>query len=100
MYLRDAGGLQLWLGSATGIGFTIGAAAGIVSLALGPAVIVPTIGRLDAIGMTLETEHRPPTPEEGARIQALQGRLDTAGKVDLVFLAIAVLFMATSRYLG
>ena len=100
LYLRDAGGLQLWLSSATGVGFTIGAAAGIVSLALGPSVIVPTIGRLDAIGKTLEAEHRAPTPEEGATIGALQARLDTYGKVDLVFLAIAVVFMATSRYLG
>jgi hypothetical protein len=100
LYLRDAGGLQLWLGSATGVGFTIGAAAAIVSFALGPSVIVPTIGRLDEIGKTLESEHRPPTPEEGARIGALQARLDKFGKVDLVFLAIAVLFMSTSRYLG
>ena len=100
LYLRDAGGLQLWLGSATGVGFTIGAAAGVVSFAIGPSVIVPSIGRLEAIGTTLAAEHRPPTPEEGATIQALQARLGTFGKIDLFFLAIAVLFMATSRYLG
>jgi hypothetical protein len=100
LYLRDAGGLQLWLGSATGVGFTIGAAAGLVSFAIGPSVILPTIGKLDAIGATLAAGHRPPTPEEGATIQALQARLNTFGRVDLVFLTIAVLFMATSRYLG
>jgi hypothetical protein len=46
---------------------------------------------------------RPPAsrqPEELGTIQALQARLHTVGKFDLVFLAIAVLFMATSRYLG
>lgn len=100
LYLRDAGGLQLWLGSRTGVGFTIGALAGIVSFAIGPSVILPTIGKLDEIGKTLEAGHRPPTPEEGAAIQALQARLHTFGKVDLVFLAIAVVLMATSRYLG
>ena len=61
LYLRDAGGLQLWLGSATGVGFTIGAAAGLVSFAIGPSVIVPSIGELEAIGATLAAEHRPPT---------------------------------------
>lgn len=100
LYLRNAGGLQLWLGSPTGIGFTIGASAAIVSFALGPSVILPTIAKLDAIGKALEAGRRAPTQEEGATIQALQARLHSVGRIDLVFLAIAVLFMATSRYLG
>jgi len=100
LYLRDAGGVQLWLGSRTGIGFTIGALAGLVSFALGPLAILPTISKLDAIGASLAADHRPPTPEESSTIQALQARLRTVGKVDLLFLAIAVLFMATARYLG
>jgi hypothetical protein len=100
LYLRDAGGVQLWLGSATGVGFTIGAAAAILAFSLGPSVILPSIGRLDAIGQTLAAEHRPPTAEEGATIQAMQARLGTFGKVDLVLLGVAVLFMSTSRYLG
>ena len=100
LYLRNAGGLQLWLGSATGVGFTIGAAAAIVSFAFGPLAILPTISKLEAIGDTLQTAQRPPTPEEGATIGALQARLKTAFQVDLLFLAIAVFFMATSRYLG
>ena len=100
LYLRDAGGLQLWISTPTGIGFTIGAIAALVSFALGPLAILPTIGKLDKIGGSLAEAQRPPTPEELTTIQALQGRLRTVGKVDLVFLAIAVLFMATSRYLG
>lgn len=100
LYLRNAGGMALWLGSATGVGFTIGAAAALVSFAIGPLAILPTVTKLNAIGGTLREARRPPTPEEGATIGALQARLRTVGKVDLVFLAVAVLFMATSRYLG
>ncbi len=100
LYLRNAGGLQLWLGSATGVGFTIGAAAALVSFAFGPLAILPNISKLDAIGATLEAAHRGPTPEEGATIAALQAKLQRAFQLDLVFLAIAVFFMATSRYLG
>ena len=100
LYLRNAGGMELWLGSATGVGFTIGAAAALVSFALGPMAILPAVTKLNAIGGTLRAERRPPTPEEGARISDLQARLRTVGKIDLVFLAIAVVFMATSRYLG
>lgn len=100
LYLRDAGGLQLWIGSPTGIGFTIGAIAAIISFALGPLLILPTIGELDTLGGSLAAAQRPPTPEELTTIRALQGRLRTVGKVDLMFLAIAVLSMATSRYFG
>jgi uncharacterized membrane protein len=100
LYLRDAGGMQLWLGSRVGVGFTIGAIAGIISFALGPLAILPTISKLDAIGSSLAAAHRPPTAEEGSTIQALQARLHRVGQVDLVFLGIAVVFMATARYLG
>ena len=100
LYVRNAGGVELWLDSPTGVGFTIGAAAAIVSFLLGPLGILPTIKKLEAIGDTLTAERRPPTAEEGAALGALQTRLRTIGAVDLVFLAGAILFMSMSRYLG
>lgn len=100
LYLRNAGGIELWLGSATGVGFTIGSAAALVSFALGAMVVRPAVTKLTEIGRTLREARRPPTPEEAAAIGALKGRLGTFGKINLVFLAVAVLFMATSRYLG
>lgn len=100
LYIRNAGGLELWLDSRTGVGFTIGASAAIVSFLLGPLGILPTIKKLEAIGDTLMAERRHPTPEEGATLGALQARLRKIGAVDLVFLAIAILFMSMSRYLG
>jgi uncharacterized membrane protein len=100
LYLRNAGGMELWIGSPMGIGFTIGAAAAIVSFLLGPFAIVPTIKKLETLGSSIAAAKRAPTAEEGSAIEALQARLHTVGKIDLVFLAIAVLFMATSRYLA
>src|SRR5205814_5507437 len=34
LYLKDAGGLQLWLGTTTGVVFSIGALAGIIAWAV------------------------------------------------------------------
>ncbi len=100
MYYRDSNGFSNgWIGTPTGIGFTIGGLAAIVSFLTGPLVILPTIKKLQGVGGRLEAEHRPPTPEEGAELAALDQRLTTIGKIDLVFLSVAVLFMATSRYL-
>jgi uncharacterized membrane protein len=99
LYIRNAGGVELWLDSTVGVGFTIGAAAALVSFLLGPLGILPTIKKLEAIGEALMAERRPPTPEESAALGALQARLRMIGAIDLVFLAIAILFMSMSRYL-
>ena len=101
LYWRDSGGLNAaWISSPTGIGFSIGALTAIVSLALGPIFILPSVDGLQAIGGRLQAEHRPPTPEEGATLQALDRRLTQVGQIDLVLLSVAVLMMATARYLG
>jgi uncharacterized membrane protein len=100
LYLRDSGGLSsAWVTSPTGIGFSIGAVAAIISLVLGPTVILPTISNLYALGGQLKAEGRPPTPEEGAILHALDRRLTVVGQFDLVLLSVAVVMMATARYL-
>ena len=101
LYFRDSGGLNpAWITSPTGLGFTIGAIAAIVSLSLGPLSILPTISKLQALGGRLKAEARPPTPEEGATLHALDRRLTQVGQLDLVLLLVAVVMMATARYLG
>ena len=101
LYWIDSDGFtSAWLRTPTGIGFSIGAVAGIASFALGPVAIAPTIAKLEAVGDRLKAEGRPPTPEEGATLQALDRRMTTIGRVDLVLLSVAVAFMATSRYFG
>jgi uncharacterized membrane protein len=101
LYWRASGGLNAtWITSATGLGFTIGALAAIVSWLLGPFAILPTIEALDRLGGEMLTAGRPPTPEEGARMGALSARLQTVGRIDLAMLTVAVLAMAVARYLG
>lgn len=101
LYWRASGGLNdAWLTSGTGIGFSIGALAAIVSFLVGPIVLGPTVDKLGKIGGRLKEERRPPTAEEGATLMALDERLTRIGAIDLVLLGVAVFFMAISRYLG
>jgi hypothetical protein len=99
LYWQDSGGLQLsWITSPSGIGFTIGAICGIVVFILGPTILLPSFGKLGAIGARLAAEQRPPTPEEGVEMARVQSTLVMAGRATLVLLGIAVLCMATARY--
>lgn len=101
LYYRASGGFQAaWIASPTGIGFSTGALAAIVSFLIGPLAILPTIKKLEALGGRLKAEGRGPTLDEGATLHALDRRLTTVGAIDLVFLSVAVVMMATARYLG
>jgi hypothetical protein len=101
LYWRASAGLNsAWIGSGTGIGFTIGGLAAIVAWVLGLTVIGPTVERLDEAGTAMATAGRPPTPDEVGRFHGLEARLHRAGQADSLLLATAVILMAASRYLG
>ena len=100
LYWRTSGGFNpVWITSPTGLGFTTGGLAGLGAWLVAALVIGPTFQRIGQLGEELMAAGRPPTAEEGARMAALAGRLQLAGRTLLVLLAIAVLFMAISRYL-
>jgi uncharacterized membrane protein len=99
LYWRDSGGLQLgWITSPSGIGFTIGAVAGIAVFILGLTVIQPTFASLGAIGGRLAGEQRPPTPDEASEMGRAQATLKLMGRVASALLGVAVICMATARY--
>ena len=101
LYWRASAGLNpAWIGSGTGIGFTLGGLAAIAAWLLGLTVIGPTVERLDEAGTAMATAGRPPTPDELGRFHGLEARLHRAGQADSLLLATAVIFMAASRYLG
>ncbi len=101
LYWLDSGGINAaWLMSASGLGFTVGGLAGLAAWLVAFAVIGPTFTRLNRLGGELVAARRPPTPDEGARLGSLASRLRIAGRALLTLLAIAVLLMAISRYLG
>jgi uncharacterized membrane protein len=100
LYWRASGGLDAdWITSGPGLGFTIGAVAAIVTLALGLSITKPAVDRIGALGQEIAGRGGQPTPEQGAEMQRLQGRTVAVGRVTMVLLAIAVVTMAVARYL-
>jgi uncharacterized membrane protein len=100
LYWRASGGFDGdWIGSGPGIGFTVGALAAIATLVLGLSMTKPAVDRIGALGQEIAGSGGRPTPEQAAEMQRLQARTVTLGKVSMVLLAIAVVAMATARYL-
>ena len=100
MYWRDSGGLQLsWITTPTGLGFTFGALMGLTSLVIGVLVTTPAINRLAAIARQAMASGKPPTPEQMKEIPGLQVKIGTASVWNAIFLALAIVGMASARYL-
>ena len=100
MYWRVSGGLDGdWLMSAPGVSLTIGALCAIAAFSLGLSIVRPTILATLAIGREVAARGGPPTPEQGAQLQALQKRGTAVGQVVLPLLVVAVAGMAAARYL-
>lgn len=100
MYWEVSDGLDGdWIGSAPGLSLTIGALCGIAAFTLGLTVVRPTIMSSLAIGREVAASGGPPSPEQGARLQALQLRSKAVGNVIVPLLVVAVAGMAAARYL-
>jgi hypothetical protein len=77
---------------------TIGALASIVAFLVGLFGTRPGVDRLMALGRQAAEGGGPPPPELAHEIQRLQSRLRLLARTSLVFIAVAVLAMATARY--
>ena len=96
LYSIDSSGFQSdWMRSSAGMGFGIGALFGAIALALG-GVVNRTTAAVGKLGMQIQGK---PTPEQAARMQALQKRSSTALKFTAYSLMISAFFMAIARYL-
>ena len=99
LYWRASDGLQMaWITSPSGIGFTIGAVAAIVSLAWGGLVVGPAGKRSKDLTDAVAAQGGVATAEQAAEIDAIRVRLQRFAVADLSLLAIAVMTMATARY--
>ena len=99
LYWRDSGGLQLaWITTPTGLVETVGALAALVSWIIAGAMTAPAAVRLVRLGTEVERGGKPPSPEQGRQIGALQVRLGQAARANAALLAVAVLCMAIMRY--
>lgn len=100
LYVKDAGGLQLWLSTTSGVVFTIGAAAGIIAWAIGASFIPGTTKKLQGLIAELKAAGGPPSADLAARLHATQERLKMVSQVSFALVVIAIFAMATARYWG
>lgn len=100
MYWRVTNGLDAdRIGSAYGISITVGAIAAIGAVAIGASVVRPSMLAAGRIGQEVAASGGPPTPEQAARIQSLQGKVRASGTAIVPLLVFAVAAMAAARYL-
>lgn len=101
LYWIDSSGLDpSWITSPSGLVFTTGGLFATAAWLLGPIAVTPAVGRVSAIGAEMKAAGGPPPVEMLARMHAAQERLHRIGLADLGLIAVAVLAMATARYLG
>jgi hypothetical protein len=99
LYVRDAGGLTLWLNTTPGITYTIGALSAIVAWIGGNGFIPSTVFKIQAVGGEIRAAGGAPSPELMTRLHGLQHRLRMIGAIDLVLIVVAILCMESARYL-
>jgi len=95
---QDAGSFGDWVTSSFGLGLTIGMFTAVAAMAVGASVTLPNARRLMAIMQEVGASGGPPSPEQAARIGALQGTLKAAARTALALLGVATVAMSTARY--
>ena len=88
-----------WIGSNFGAAFMVGALLAISAIFVAGLVTRPTIGRLVSLGKQVAELGGAPTPVLASRIGGLQRRLVVAERVSFAFAVLAVVTMASARYL-
>ena len=101
LYWHDSAGFtsSTWLASGPGRTFGLGGALAIAAAVLGMAVNSPTAKRLGAVAGRIQASGRPPSPEDAAEVQRLQGRLATASLFVMGLVVLATTAMALARYM-
>lgn len=88
------------LSSGYGLFLTIGGIAGTIAWFIAIIFVRRALGRMEAIGSAIEKQGGPPTPEQGAALQAIGGRLMKLGQWGVVFMVVALLGMSTAQYVS
>lgn len=99
MYWILSGFRLSFMTSGYGLALTIGGIAGIIAWFLALIVVRGIFNQMQAVGKEIQAQGRPPSPEQGATLQALVVRLGRVGQIGLAWLAISLLGMAVARYL-
>lgn len=97
LYWRNTSGFDPDLvTSDTGLGFLVGGIAAIAAWVLGAGVVRPLVVRMTSLGGAMASGQA--TQEQVQEMGAIQARLHRISTITLVFLAIAVIAMASARY--
>jgi hypothetical protein len=88
-----------WMGSPLGIGFSAGATSALLGFAVGVLVMRPAAMRIWAIMRAAPTMSEAERGAAMGDVQNLRQRVGTSGRWVAAFLAVAVVAMATARYL-
>ncbi len=97
LYWRDSDGFSsAWMRSGAGIGFGTGAMFGLIAFIFG-AIFGNTNAQLGKISAQIQGR---PTAEQLIKIQALQKRAKRVSPLHVIGALLAMLFMATARYLS
>ncbi|CAN5122468.1 hypothetical protein BH18CHL2_BH18CHL2_07760 [soil metagenome] len=100
LYWRDSGGLQAaWITSPSGMAFTIGGLAAIVSFIAGLVLVGPSIAEQTAVQAELAGGDSVPTEAQRQRLERADRMMRLATRFDLPLLLLAALTMAVARYL-
>jgi uncharacterized membrane protein len=100
LYWRASDGFDVdWISSGPGVAFTVGGLAAIMTLVLGLAITKPAADRMGALGQEIAASGGQPTPSQVSEMQRLQARLGLIGWLSMVLLTIAVVMMASARFL-
>jgi len=95
----DSGGFQpAFMGSGTGIAFSIGALTGVAAAVIGLGVQGYNAARMGALAKAIEAQQGGRTAEQTAQVQALRAKLRSGGRWTARLLGIAVVCMAIARY--
>lgn len=87
-----------WVSTDFGLVLTVGGVLATVAFFLGAIGVGHNVERLVDLGDEVAASGTPPSPEQQSQMERLGGQIETAGKVELALLLLAVAAMATARY--
>ena len=88
-----------WAKSRTGMVLGVGAVAAIIAAGVGTGVTGKIGKKMMALGGQIQASGGPPSDAQKAEMDALQGRMQGAFRIVAILLLIAIVTMASARYL-
>jgi hypothetical protein len=87
-----------WVTTGPGIGFTLGALAGLAAYGVGNILVGPRAEKIAKLSQEIQANGGSRSSQQMEQLMQLQKQLDFGGKLDFALITIAVLAMSTARY--